>query len=285
MTTRTASTSKPSPKSKPRRPKDWPTIPPPRERAKAKAKGTVIAASGADAGAAAASRVKVVHLARMVRLVRKVTRCASPAKPSKVPPPTKAKPRKTKAKRAGMVRGEQAANGERRPRRRGRRGGRRRRGNGPEDGLAGSIADELGPTSASEAASAVADFDGGSSVSAPTLTESESEPASQPVEPQPATFVQPETIETVTASTAPAAPTAEEAAPEADRAAAPRRSTVREKVSFLSSAQAEPAPSVSERVAEQIAAPEPDPAAAAPASTAEAPRKAGWWSRRFGSGE
>ena len=185
----------------------------------------------------------------------------------------------------GMVRGEQAANGERRPRRRGRRGGRRRRGNGPEDGLAGSIADELGPTSAPEAASAVADFDGGSSVSAPTLTESEPEPASQPVEPQPATFVQPETIETVTASTAPAAPTAEEAAPEADRAAAPRRSTVREKVSFLSSAQAEPAPSVSERVAEQIAAPEPDPAAAAPASTAEAPRKAGWWSRRFGSGE
>jgi ribonuclease E len=183
----------------------------------------------------------------------------------------------------GMVRGEQAANGERRPRRRGRRGGRRRRGNGPEDGLAGSIADELGPTSAPEAASAVADFDGSSSVSAPSLTESE--PASQPVEPQPATFVQPETIETVTASTAPAAP-AEEAAPEAERAAAPRRSTVREKVSFLSSAQAEPAPSVSESVAEQMAAPEPAPAAPAPAPTAEAaPRKAGWWSRRFGSGE
>ena len=182
----------------------------------------------------------------------------------------------------GMVRGEQAANGERRPRRRGRRGGRRRRGNGPEDGLAGSIADELGPTSAPEAASAVADFDGSSPVSAPSLTESE--PDSQPVEPQPATFVQPETIETVTASTAPAAPTAEEAAPEADRAAAPRRSTVREKVSFLSSAQAEPAPSVNDSVAEQIAAPEP--AAPAPASTGDtAPRKAGWWSRRFGGGE
>jgi ribonuclease E len=183
---------------------------------------------------------------------------------------------------AGTARADQE-NGERRPRRRGRRGGRRRRGNGPEDGLAGSIADELGPTSAPEAASAVADFDGSSSVSAPSLTESE--PASQPVEPQPATFVQPETIETVTASTAPAAP-AEEAAPEADRAAAPRRSTVREKVSFLSSAQAEPAPSVSESVAEQMAAPEPAPAAPAPAPTAEAaPRKAGWWSRRFGSGE
>jgi ribonuclease E len=59
----------------------------------------------------------------------------------------------------GMVRPDQAAGGERRPRRRGRRGGRRRRG-GLEDGLAGSIADELGPSSASEASSAVADFDG-----------------------------------------------------------------------------------------------------------------------------
>ena len=61
----------------------------------------------------------------------------------------------------GAVRADQAAGGERRPRRRGRRGGRRRRG-GPEDGLAGSIADELGPTSAPEATSAVADFDGDS---------------------------------------------------------------------------------------------------------------------------
>ena len=59
----------------------------------------------------------------------------------------------------GEVRADQAAGGERRPRRRGRRGGRRRRG-GPEDGLVGSIADELGPTPVSEATSAVADFDG-----------------------------------------------------------------------------------------------------------------------------
>src|SRR6202142_625671 len=49
----------------------------------------------------------------------------------------------------GMVRSDQAAGGERRPRRRGRRGGRRRRG-GPEDGLAASIVDELGPASAPE---------------------------------------------------------------------------------------------------------------------------------------
>ena len=46
----------------------------------------------------------------------------------------------------GVARGDQPANGERRPRRRGRRGGRRRRGGELEDGLAGSIADELGPT-------------------------------------------------------------------------------------------------------------------------------------------
>ncbi len=59
----------------------------------------------------------------------------------------------------GQARADQSPNGERRPRRRGRRGGRRRRG-GPEDGLAGSIADELGPPAAPEASSAVADFDG-----------------------------------------------------------------------------------------------------------------------------
>src|SRR6202023_4140587 len=59
----------------------------------------------------------------------------------------------------GIVRSEQGPGGERRPRRRGRRGGRRRRG-GPEDGLAGSIVDELGPIPVSEATDAVADFDG-----------------------------------------------------------------------------------------------------------------------------
>ena len=188
----------------------------------------------------------------------------------------------------GMVRGDQAANGERRPRRRGRRGGRRRRGNGPEDGLAGSIADELEPTSAPEAASAVADFDGGSPVSAPSLVEPE--PDSRPEEPQPAAYAQPEPVqpepaETTSAPTAPAAPTAEETAQEADRAAARRRSTVREKVSFMTSAQTEPAPSVGHSAAEPVA-PEPAPAEPAPASTGEAaPRKAGWWSRRFGSGE
>src|SRR4051794_18929397 len=70
-------------------------------------------------------------------------------------------------------RGEQGQNGERRPRRRGRRGGRRRRGTGgPEDGLAGSISDELGPPQTSEVMHAVADFDGGSEP-APSLVQPE----------------------------------------------------------------------------------------------------------------
>ena len=66
----------------------------------------------------------------------------------------------------GVARGDQAANGERRPRRRGRRGGRRRRGSELEDGLVGSIADELGPTSAPEVTTAVAAFDDGASARA-----------------------------------------------------------------------------------------------------------------------
>ena len=79
---------------------------------------------------------------------------------------------------------------------------------------------------------------------------------------------------------------AEETAQEADRAAARRRSTVREKVSFLTSAPSEPAPAVSHSEAEPAAAPAPAPAEPAPAAAGEAaPRKAGWWSRRFGSGE
>ena len=77
----------------------------------------------------------------------------------------------------------------------------------------------------------------------------------------------------------------EDAAHEAEKAAR-RRSTVREKVSFLVNAQAEAATPVN-------LSPEPAPTPAAPApaeSTPEAagdnqPRRAGWWSRRFGNGE
>jgi len=172
----------------------------------------------------------------------------------------------------GVARGEQGQNGERRPRRRGRRGGRRRRGYGPEDGLAGSISDELGPTSAPEAATAVADFDGGSHEPAPTLVHSE--PAAEPAAFQPAPYAAPE----------PAPAPAVEEAPQDERAAGRRRSTVREKVSFATSTPAEPAPAA-------VSAPEPvaAPASAEPAPAATndeaTPRKAGWWSRRFGSGE
>ena len=74
-----------------------------------------------------------------------------------------------------------------------------------------------------------------------------------------------------------------ETAQEAEGAAARRRSTVREKVSFLSTAQPEaPAP---------VAPSQPEPPAPAPAQSAAEtttdtqPRKAGWWSRRFGGGE
>ena len=73
----------------------------------------------------------------------------------------------------GFARGDNQG-GERRPRRRGRRGGRRRRGGGDrEDGLAGSISDELTPPQPSEAENAVADFDGGTSEPAPTMTQPE----------------------------------------------------------------------------------------------------------------
>jgi ribonuclease E len=183
----------------------------------------------------------------------------------------------------GVAHGDQPANdGERRPRRRGRRGGRRRRGGELEDGLAGSIADELGPTPASEVTSAVADFDGGASQPAPSLVQADvpPEPVSQPAEMQPAAYTQPEPVASVPA------PTVEETGQEAERAAARRRSTVREKVSFATSAPAEPVPSLSHSAPEPVGSPAPAPTEPAPtASDESAPRKAGWWSRRFGSGE
>jgi ribonuclease E len=171
------------------------------------------------------------------------------------------------------VRTEQAANGDRRPRRRGRRGGRRRRG-GPEDGLVGSIADELGPTSASEASEAVADFDGYSPEQAP-LPVVQPESVAQAPEQQPAEPHQPEPVRTSGET---------ETAQEAERAAR-RRSTVREKVSFLVNAQPEAATS---QPVDHAPPQPPAPAAPEPAPTASEdaqPRRAGWWSRRFGGGE
>jgi ribonuclease E len=172
------------------------------------------------------------------------------------------------------ARTDQAAGGERRPRRRGRRGGRRRRG-GPEDGLIGSIADELGPTSAPEASGAVADFDGYQPEQAP-LPVIQPESVAQAPEQQPAEQRQPEPEPVRTSGET-------ETAQEAERAAR-RRSTVREKVSFLVNAQPEAATSAPVQSLPEPpapAAPEPAPAA----SDDSQPRRAGWWSRRFGGGE
>jgi ribonuclease E len=176
------------------------------------------------------------------------------------------------------ARGDQQGSGERR-RRRGRRGGRRRRG-GNEEGLAGSIGDELGGNPPSEATDAVADFDSSGSETAPSIAHSEH---IAPIEPQ---MSQPEPQLQAPAETpvlpAPAAAVVEEEPASDDKAAARRRSTVREKVSFLSSSPSEPATAVA-------AAPEPvapaEPAPEAATETPAAPRRAGWWSRRFGGGE
>jgi ribonuclease E len=169
----------------------------------------------------------------------------------------------------GVVRADQAAGGERRPRRRGRRGGRRRRG-GPEDGLAGSIADELGPTSVPEATSAVADFDG--STAEPSAPVIQPEAVASLPELQPADHQQEAR-----------ASTQEETAQEAERAAR-RRSTVREKVSFLAnSAQPDATAPVHHAPSEPSAV--PAPAEPASEATDTQPRRAGWWSRRFGNGE
>lgn len=177
------------------------------------------------------------------------------------------------------ARGEQQAADARR-RRRGRRGGRRRRGGG-EEGLAGSIGDELGGNPPSEASDAVADFDSSGSETAPSIAHSEH---IAPVEPQ---MSQPEPPMSAPveapAQPAPSAAVAEEE-PAADDKAARRRSTVREKVSFLSSSPSEPAAPVA-AAPEPVAPPAPEPAPEAAAETPAAPRRAGWWSRRFGGGE
>ncbi|MGY3081773.1 ribonuclease E [Bradyrhizobium sp. LM6.10] len=170
------------------------------------------------------------------------------------------------------ARGEQQASADRR-RRRGRRGGRRRRGPG-EEGLAGSIGDELAANAPSEATDAVADFDGFGGEAAPSIAQAEHTSEPQVTQPEPraeARIAQPEP--------APAAADEEHADDKAGR----RRSTVREKVSFGSSSPSEPAPVA--QAAEPVAPPAPEPAPEAESQTSSAPRRAGWWSRRFGGGE
>jgi ribonuclease E len=180
----------------------------------------------------------------------------------------------------GQARGEQQGNGERR-RRRGRRGGRRRRG-GAEEGLAGSIADEIGTHSAPEAFEAVADFDGPGREAA--LAFPQDDHAAEPPAPQPEPAAQ-QPAEAPAAVAPPAPPPTDDEVAE-EKAAARRRSTVREKVSFLSSPASEQPVPEAQAVEPVVApAPAPEPAPATAAETPAAPRRAGWWSRRFGGGE
>jgi ribonuclease E len=64
--------------------------------------------------------------------------------------------------------------------------------------------------------------------------------------------------------------------------AGPRRSTVREKVTFLADAQPPSPPVASPEAASPPAAPATP---AAEPTTETPPRRAGWWSRRFGGAE
>jgi len=215
----------------------------------------------------------------------------------------------------GLVSAEQpSANGDRRPRRRGRRGGRRRRGGGmeggtieggmieggmieggttesettesdtTESGLAGSITDELAPPATPEAANAVADFDGYSS-SGPSSPEVHSEPIAPAAEPHAADHPAEEAARAPIASVIenPGETTAphQEATAEPEKAG-PRRSTVREKVTFLADAQPPSPPVASPEAASPPAAPATP---AAEPTTESPPRRAGWWSRRFGGAE
>jgi len=191
------------------------------------------------------------------------------------------------------ARGEEGADGERRPRRRGRRGGRRRRGGergeGNEEGLAGSIADELAGPSESEASTAVADLEGGNNGHGEQPSVEAQPTAVQPVE-TPKRDHDSVPMFAPAESTPAAASTPVAAAPEPaqdDDKPARRRSTVREKVSFASAAPAIEPEAVSPTVAAEAPAPVAAPVTP-PASTPDAPaapRKAGWWSRAFGGGE
>jgi len=154
-------------------------------------------------------------------------------------------------------------NGERRPRRRGRRGGRRRRGN--QDNANGEE-------------TATADNDGDAETTSSVETHEAAHDLSMPSFDAPQPEDAPEVAEPVAESVAEApqapAPVAEPVspAPEDDK---PRRSTVREKVSFFFNNDA-PAPQQPAPAAPAAAEEPQPPAEPAPA----APRRMGWWSRR-----
>jgi ribonuclease E len=131
----------------------------------------------------------------------------------------------------------------------------------------------LGPASIPESTAAVADFDG--YTPEPYRPAAQPEPVALQPELQPAEHRQEE---------APApAPVQDETAQEAEKAAR-RRSTVREKVSFLVNAQPEALPPVNHSPSEPPAPAATEEPVAGTADDTQ-PRKAGWWSRRFGNGE
>ena len=152
-----------------------------------------------------------------------------------------------------------------------------------EGGLAGSITDELAPPATPEATNAVADFDGHSS-SDTSSPEVHSEPIAPAAEPHDADH--PPEAARAPAPTMTEGPAGETHAPDSaatgeSEKAAPRRSTVREKVTFLADAQPPSPP-----VAQPQSAPPAAPVTPAAEPTSETPpRRAGWWSRRFGGAE
>ncbi|MEW6767583.1 MAG: Rne/Rng family ribonuclease [Pseudomonadota bacterium] len=147
-----------------------------------------------------------------------------------------------------------ADGGERRPRRRGRRGGRRRRGGGngrPEEGIAASVADDIGSPPVSEAADAAADLSGNDASSREDRSAT-AEPVSHYIS------------------------TPEDSRQEAEP---PRkRSTVREKASFFGGGQSSPETQPAETI--QGSDPAESAAQSETASEGEQPRRAGWWSKR-----
>jgi ribonuclease E len=79
--------------------------------------------------------------------------------------------------------------------------------------------------------------------------------------------------------TSPPAEARDEAASESEKAVR-RRSTVREKVSFVSEETPPAAPVVQSQPEESA----PEPQQPPEVSNEDRPRRAGWWSRRFGNG-
>jgi ribonuclease E len=166
----------------------------------------------------------------------------------------------------------EGGDGDRPRRRRGRRGGRRRRREGDE-GQAASVADEVeGQFESPEASAEATDLDRPPLDTTPD--DSQQEPAPVHHEPQ------------VEHAAAPEHPSAEHAEHEGVSEKVRRRSTVREKVSFVTDI----APAASEQPVHAVqpeTAPAPGPSEAvdnAETSSETGPRRAGWWSRRFGGG-